>query len=70
MFELSGIICWHILAIFRVANVLTLPSHYLLKLWTRNAESGVTLDEHTLELPAAQYEIFVGKLLNMLTKGH
>ena len=62
-FEFSGIICRHILAVFRVTNVLTLPSHYILKRWTRNARSGILLDEHALGLPsnsqgssAARYE--------------
>lgn len=46
MFEFSGILCRHVLAVFRVTNVLTLPSHYILKRWTRNAKSSVTLEEH------------------------
>ncbi|KAJ8762411.1 hypothetical protein K2173_007571 [Erythroxylum novogranatense] len=46
MFEFSGIICRHILAVFRVTNVLTLPSRYILKRWTKNAKSGVILDGH------------------------
>ncbi|KAI4314684.1 hypothetical protein L6164_027571 [Bauhinia variegata] len=46
MFEFSGLLCRHILTVFRVTNVLTLPSHYILKRWTRNAKSGVVLDEH------------------------
>lgn len=49
MFEFSGIICRHILAVFRTKNVLTLPSEYLLKRWTRNAKSGAALDEHSVE---------------------
>ncbi|KAF8406756.1 hypothetical protein HHK36_008848 [Tetracentron sinense] len=52
MFEFSGIICRHILAVFRVTNVLTLPSHYVLKRWTRNAKSGIVLDDRALELPS------------------
>ncbi|KAL9231758.1 hypothetical protein vseg_006944 [Gypsophila vaccaria] len=44
MFEFSGLICRHILAVFRVTNILTLPSHYILKRWTRNAKSSVMLD--------------------------
>lgn len=63
MFEFSGIICRHILAVFRVTNVLTLPPHYILKRWTRNAKSGILLDGHALGLPsnsqdssAARYE--------------
>lgn len=45
MFEFSGLLCRHVLAVFRVTNVLTLPSHYILKRWTRNAKSSVTLEE-------------------------
>ncbi|KAL8107012.1 hypothetical protein AgCh_023711 [Apium graveolens] len=37
MFEYSGILCRHILTVFTVTNVLTLPSHYVLKRWTKNA---------------------------------
>ncbi|KAK9135589.1 hypothetical protein Syun_014919 [Stephania yunnanensis] len=51
MFEFSGIICRHILAVFRVTNVLTLPSHYALKRWTRNAKSGISVDERAIDLP-------------------
>ncbi|XWS57073.1 hypothetical protein CRYUN_Cryun09bG0140300 [Craigia yunnanensis] len=45
MFEYSGILCRHILTVFTVTNVLTLPSHYILKRWTRSAKSWVGLDE-------------------------
>ncbi|KAK4786083.1 hypothetical protein SAY86_002772 [Trapa natans] len=44
MFEYSGIICRHILAVFRPKNVLTLPSQYILKRWTRNAKTGAAVD--------------------------
>lgn len=44
MFEFSGLLCRHVLAVFRVTNILTLPSHYILKRWTRNAKSSVILD--------------------------
>ncbi|XP_031270272.1 protein FAR1-RELATED SEQUENCE 5-like isoform X2 [Pistacia vera] len=56
MFEFSGIICRHILAVFRVTNVLTLPSHYILKRWTRNAKSGVLLNDHILGMPGNAQE--------------
>ncbi|KAK4783516.1 hypothetical protein SAY86_007890 [Trapa natans] len=46
MFEFSGLLCRHVLAVFRVTNVLTLPPHYILKRWTRHARSSVTLEEH------------------------
>lgn len=50
MFEFSGLLCRHVLAVFRVTNVLTLPSHYILKRWTRNAKSSVILEEHSSNL--------------------
>ncbi|KZV45555.1 hypothetical protein F511_35313 [Dorcoceras hygrometricum] len=46
MFEYSGILCRHILTVFTVTNILTLPSHYILKRWTRNAKDGASFDEH------------------------
>lgn len=58
MFEFSGIICRHVLSVFRTKNVLTLPSQYILKRWTRNAKtgSGSTVEEHPLELPSNYQE--------------
>ncbi|XVF67097.1 hypothetical protein PTKIN_Ptkin10aG0093200 [Pterospermum kingtungense] len=50
MFEFSGLLCRHILAVFRVTNVLTLPSHYILKRWTRNAKSSVILEERSSDV--------------------
>lgn len=50
MFEFSGLLCRHILTVFRVTNILTLPSHYVLKRWTRNAKSGVILEERASNL--------------------
>lgn len=39
MFEYSGIVCRHILAVFSARNVFTLPSRYLLRRWTKEAKS-------------------------------
>lgn len=50
MFEFSGLVCRHILTVFRVTNLLTLPSHYILKRWTRNAKIGVIFDQRTTDL--------------------
>ncbi|KDP47038.1 hypothetical protein JCGZ_10765 [Jatropha curcas] len=50
MFEFSGLLCRHVLAVFRVTNVLTLPSHYILKRWTRNAKSSVILEERATDV--------------------
>ncbi|CAI0471259.1 unnamed protein product [Linum tenue] len=50
MFEFSGLLCRHILAVFRVTNVLTLPSHYILRRWTRNARSSVVIEESSADV--------------------
>ncbi|XP_021892550.1 protein FAR1-RELATED SEQUENCE 3 isoform X1 [Carica papaya] len=50
MFEYSGILCRHVLTVFTVTNVLTLPSHYILKRWTRNAKTSVGMDERSGDL--------------------
>lgn len=49
MFEYSGILCRHILTVFTVTNVLTLPSHYILKRWTKNARVGLRSDEQDID---------------------
>lgn len=54
MFEFSGILCRHVLSVFRATNVLTLPCHYILKRWTRNAKSSITLQEQVSE-PLSSY---------------
>ncbi|KAJ4965865.1 hypothetical protein NE237_017714 [Protea cynaroides] len=60
MFEFSGIICRHILAVFKISNVLMLPSHYVLKRWTRNAKSGIVLDESALDSSSSSRESSTG----------
>ncbi|XP_057952956.1 protein FAR1-RELATED SEQUENCE 5-like [Malania oleifera] len=44
MFEFEGIVCRHVLAVFKATNVFMLPEHYILKRWTRNAKDEVMLD--------------------------
>uniref|UniRef100_A0A5B6YN49 Protein FAR1-RELATED SEQUENCE n=1 Tax=Davidia involucrata TaxID=16924 RepID=A0A5B6YN49_DAVIN len=56
MFEFSGLLCRHVLAVFRVTNVLTLPSHYILKRWTRNAKSSVILEERASDVFSSYLE--------------
>ncbi|KAK6939135.1 MULE transposase domain [Dillenia turbinata] len=65
MFEFSGIICRHILAVFRVTNVLTLPSHYILKRWTRNAKSAGVIYDLALGLPSNSQESFYSRYENL-----
>ncbi|XP_068665524.1 protein FAR1-RELATED SEQUENCE 5-like [Aristolochia californica] len=50
MFEFSGILCRHILSVLNGENVSLLPSHYILKRWTRNARSRIMLDEPDVEV--------------------
>eukprot|EP00257_Ricinus_communis_P018355 XP_015577056.1 protein FAR1-RELATED SEQUENCE 5-like [Ricinus communis] len=65
MFEFSGIICRHILAVFRVTNVLTLPPYYILKRWSRNAKSQVVLDEHNLGMVTHSQDSFPARCDNL-----
>ncbi|KAG5239308.1 protein FAR1-RELATED SEQUENCE [Salix suchowensis] len=54
MFEYSGILCRHVLTVFTVTNVLTLPPHYILKRWTRNAKTGAGTDDRGVDLPGEE----------------
>lgn len=65
MFEFSGIICRHILAVFRAKNLLTLPTLYVLKRWTRNAKSGGMLDEHASEAQSNSQESLTMRYNNL-----
>ncbi|XP_073043408.1 protein FAR1-RELATED SEQUENCE 9-like isoform X1 [Primulina eburnea] len=53
MLEFSGIICRHVLSVFRAKNVLTLPSDYVLKRWTKNAKTngGLSTSDNAALLP-------------------
>ncbi|XP_022772525.1 protein FAR1-RELATED SEQUENCE 5-like isoform X2 [Durio zibethinus] len=65
MFEFSGIICKHVLSVFRVTNVLTLPSHYILKRWTRNAKSGVAVDGCAVEMQSNSQVSYAARYDNL-----
>ncbi|PSS31560.1 Protein FAR1-RELATED SEQUENCE like [Actinidia chinensis var. chinensis] len=65
MFEFSGIICRHILSVFRAKNVLTLPSEYLLKRWTRNAKSGGVFDEQATDLSSNSQDSLTVRYTNL-----
>lgn len=58
MFYFSGIICRHVLSVFRAKNVLMLPSEYVLKRWTRNAKavSGESMPGSASGLPGNHQE--------------
>ncbi|KAF8013267.1 hypothetical protein BT93_I1195 [Corymbia citriodora subsp. variegata] len=65
MFEYTGIICRHILAVFRAKNVLTLPSQYILKRWTRNAKSDSMTNENATEVPNGPRESLTVRYNNL-----
>ena len=44
MFEFEGVLCQHVLAVFKAKNIFMLPQHYILKRWTRNAKNEAILD--------------------------
>ncbi|GAB4824554.1 Fibroblast growth factor receptor substrate 3, variant 2 [Ancistrocladus abbreviatus] len=73
MFEYSGILCRHILTVFTVTNVLTLPTHYILNRWTRNAKSDITSDEHVTEhgqvTMASRYNILCREAIRYAEEG-
>lgn len=65
MFDFSGIICRHVLSVFRGKNVLMLPSQYILKRWTRDAKSGGLVDERAPELPSDSRESLTVRYNNL-----
>lgn len=76
MFEFSGLLCRHVLAVFRVTNVLTLPSSYILKRWTINAKSSVILEERLnnafssyLESHAVRYNTLRHEAFKLVEQG-
>ncbi|CAO2840985.1 unnamed protein product [Amaranthus hypochondriacus] len=73
MFEYSGILCRHILTVFTVTNVLTLPSHYILRRWTQNAKRVVALDEpsadHAQESIPSRYNVLCRKAIRYAIEG-
>ncbi|XP_055829622.1 protein FAR1-RELATED SEQUENCE 3 isoform X2 [Solanum dulcamara] len=73
MFECSGILCRHILTVFTVTNILTLPSHYILKRWTINAKCGAESDErvqlHGTESMAQRYNSLCKEAIRCAEEG-
>ncbi|OMO86702.1 Zinc finger, PMZ-type [Corchorus capsularis] len=73
LFEFKGILCRHILAIFHLKNVVEIPSHFILKRWTKEANKGNVIFENTpsfeddLEKSAAARCLHVCRLINQLS---
>ncbi|KAK8587813.1 hypothetical protein V6N12_022288 [Hibiscus sabdariffa] len=44
MFEFEGILCRHVIAVFKATNIFLLPQHYILKRWTKNAKEDAKFD--------------------------
>ncbi|KAJ6801885.1 protein FAR1-RELATED SEQUENCE 5-like isoform X1 [Iris pallida] len=45
-FESIGILCMHVLKVLNNNNILDLPSHYILKRWTKYANDGMASNRH------------------------
>ncbi|PKI49722.1 hypothetical protein CRG98_029870, partial [Punica granatum] len=74
MFEYSGVLCRHILTVFTVTNVLTLPGRYILKRWTRNAKSGSGLEEqnadpHSIETLTSRFNSLCREAIKYAEEG-
>ncbi|XP_056164557.1 protein FAR1-RELATED SEQUENCE 3-like isoform X1 [Syzygium oleosum] len=74
MFEYSGILCRHILTVYTVTNVLTLPSHYILKRWTRNAKSllgseELNSDPHGIETLTSRFNSLCREAIQYAEEG-
>jgi zinc finger SWIM domain-containing protein 3 len=46
MFNRTGILCGHNIKVLDLMNIKTLPTHYILKRWTREARNGSIQDRH------------------------
>ncbi|KAI4342191.1 hypothetical protein MLD38_026842 [Melastoma candidum] len=76
MFEFSDLLCRHVMAVFRVTNVLTLPPQYILRRWMRNAKSSMTLEIPTknvftnyLESHAVRYNTLRHEVCKFIEQG-
>ncbi|PKA66380.1 Protein FAR1-like sequence 5 [Apostasia shenzhenica] len=56
MFEVSGILCRHVLRVFMIAGVRALPNEYILKRWMKNAKSAYIFEEFGVETRANSEE--------------
>ncbi|XP_072966302.1 protein FAR1-RELATED SEQUENCE 5-like isoform X1 [Typha angustifolia] len=59
-FEYFGILCRHVLTVFLIVGVRTIPEKYIMKRWTRNATSSIGLDEKVIESGLSFPECLVG----------
>lgn len=56
LFEVAGILCRHVLRVFIVSGVRTLPKEYILKRWTKHAKSYSVGDECGVEIRGSNGE--------------
>lgn len=47
LFEYKGFLCRHALVVFQICGFSSIPSHYILKRWTKDAKSGTSTTEGT-----------------------
>ncbi|XP_010245238.1 PREDICTED: protein FAR1-RELATED SEQUENCE 5-like [Nelumbo nucifera] len=65
LFEVAGYLCKHILKIFLVADVHSIPPQYILKRWTRDAKSGPTVDNQSEEIQSDCYDPYSLRYCNI-----
>ncbi|XP_020249250.1 protein FAR1-RELATED SEQUENCE 5-like [Asparagus officinalis] len=49
-FEVSGILCRHILGVLLLNGGISIPEHYILRRWTRKAKTGIGSDDRSSEV--------------------
>lgn len=75
MFEVSGVLCRHVLGLFCLTGLNLLPEHYILKRWTRKAKAGLILDERDVEAqsyfqnPNLRYDDLLRDAIKLAEKG-
>ncbi|WOK95142.1 protein FAR1-RELATED SEQUENCE 5-like [Canna indica] len=68
-FESMGILCMHALKVLNNNNILTLPSKYILKRWTRSAKDGSVSNPGSPPYLAMRYSQVCRKALAVSLKG-
>ncbi|XP_021905347.1 protein FAR1-RELATED SEQUENCE 5-like [Carica papaya] len=77
MFEFEGILCRHVIAIYKMTNVFVLPKHYILKRWTKNVKDEAMLDmqpcmkmqDNSQKSKNSQYNILYQEALRCAEEG-
>lgn len=76
MFEVSGILCRHVLGVLLLNGGILIPDHYILKRWTKKAKAGLASDHRGVEArsysqmsPMAWYNDLFHDAIKLAEKG-